>query len=189
MKRSFVLGIVLCATACARHGKMSALVAGCPTSTSAKVATITPADFARLTGEFRLVQVVTSDTLGRPYAYETLLTLMLADSGQRERARERRLGNLPRDFQIVGSRGWPSQNMREPAELDGIGLRLGCVECFDASPDYLRVEQISTDGFTGSWSNSQSGIGRIVRKNGTFAPDPAGHFCAHRITTAPSGDV
>lgn len=136
-----------------------------------------------------MVQVVTSDSVDGFHAYETSLTLAVADSSQRARARERRPGHRPRDFQMVGSRAWPGSDWRQPAELDSIGLLIGCVECDDASPDYLRIEQVTPNGFRGRWENSQSGIVRAVLANGTLAPDPAGHFCAQRVNATPRGDV
>jgi hypothetical protein len=189
MKRSTMMIGLLLATGCARNGQVARLVTACAQPTGAALATITPTDIAQLAGDFRLVQVVTSDSVDGISAFETPLTLAVADSTQRARARERRLGNRPRDFQMVGARRWPSQNMQDPAELDGIYLRLGCVECTDASPDYLRIEHVTPTGFSGRWGNAQTGIGRIVRANGTLAPDPAGHFCAQRVSSVPRGDV
>jgi hypothetical protein len=133
-----------------------------------------------LAGRFDLVMVTTSfpSTEGRP-VWRTQLDLRRPDSGAVAAAVRRGL-DRPRDLRLVGVQRWSTRYRPNDAEVDGTTLYLGCRGCLDASPDVLRITASSTHGFWGTWRDYQTGIGRVVGKNGASLPDPAGYFCALR---------
>lgn len=96
--------------------------------------------------------------------------------------RVRGLGHQPRrDLRLLGEWRWNSKYPAEKAEWDAGTLYLGCRDCLDASPDYLRIEAVTATGFWGTWINHQSGIAHVVDDKGKPLPDPAGYFCAARL--------
>jgi len=132
-----------------------------------------------MVGSFRLTLVRTSfDTT----SWSAELNLVAIDSATRARAREQRLGHWPRrDFRLGGVRFWDRRRSHESVELDDGILYLGCRDCNDGSPDKLRIRAVTENGFWGSWVNDQSGLARVLDRNGALAPNPAGYFCARRI--------
>jgi hypothetical protein len=140
-----------------------------------------------LAGSFRLVEVLTSFGTDSTelHASRLDLTLALADSVTVADSRMRRLGHRPRaDLRLTGSVRWPSIERPDTAEVDGLTLYLGCRDCLDASPDVLTITHVSPRGFWGRWENRQTGIGRAAdARTGEWLPNPAGYFCAWRVTT------
>ncbi|MCA2992954.1 hypothetical protein [Gemmatimonas sp.] len=122
-----------------------------------------------------------ADKRERPSVQVTPLRLRLADSAEQAAARAKRLGNPPRNLEMIGTRDMMVYGYIDQAELDGALLYVGCRACHDASPDILALYLVSEAGFAGTWVNPQSGIVRVIRKDGSIGPNPAGHFCASRM--------
>jgi hypothetical protein len=143
----------------------------------------------QLAGNYKFVTVATSSGMDHsPFNGE--LTLRVADT--LERYYERRLtgfaraGNRP----LVGQLAWRESDGKvrtEPVVVQqnpgGTQLISGfCVNCFDAMLAYYGISQIRANGFSGSWHDPQTGIGKIVDKDGRALPDPEGFFCAIRVS-------
>jgi hypothetical protein len=132
-----------------------------------------------MVGNFRLTLVRTSSD---PAVTRGEVHLLAVDSAMRARAQEKRIGHWPRrDFRLRGAAFWKGGKTGESAEWDNGTLFLGCRDCIDGSPDKLRIAAVTENGFWGSWVNDQSGFARLLDRNGGFASNPAGHFCARRI--------
>ena len=152
----------------------------CMPSTQTQPATLSMRELAQMEGEFRLVQIDRSARDTAPSVRRSTLQLTVADSQQRVSARERRLGNRPRELQMVGRWIWSTSAAPEQAEVSGNRLYLGCRDCLDASPDQLFVREWTERGFAGDWVNFQTGIGVAVDRRGRPRPVPGGEFCAIR---------
>lgn len=143
----------------------------------------------QLTGKYSFTTVATSPGLDRsPVRGE--LTLKVADT--LERYYERRLNGFARagNRPLVGQLAWHypdgmvrtqpvvvQQNPGDTQLISGF-----CDNCHDAMLVYHRIVQLRANGFSGRWSDPQTGIGRVVDKNGRELPDPAGYFCAIRVS-------
>lgn len=139
-----------------------------------------------LAGTFRVAEVLTSfgtDSAERQVS-RLELTLSLADSTTVADARVRRFGHFPRAaLQLTGSVRGPTIEHTDRAEVDGLTLYLGCRDCLDASPDVLTITHVSPQGFWGHWEHRQTGIARAEdARTGEWLPNPAGFFCAQRVT-------
>jgi hypothetical protein len=84
---------------------------------------------------------------------------------------------------LVGSVVPPSDTVRDraPVEVQARRMVIGCIDCFDASPTSYRILAWSAEGFRGTWSNPQSGIGVAIDRRGRRLPNPEGYFCARRL--------
>ncbi len=67
------------------------------------------------------------------------------------------------------------------AELEDGVLYLGFRHGNDADPQMYRITAVSSDGFWGTWTDPQTGIGQAVDSRGHRLPNPQGPFCAVRI--------
>ena len=165
------------------HSIITGSLPSCPIAQPGTLVAFDSTHVSRLVGEFMFTMV---DTSWRPpggeYASsQAQLTLAIADSLQRARSRERRIGHAPRaNLQLVGTlRSTSGRAWVEPVEVDNNVLISGCRDCTDASPTFFRVTHVSSAGFAGTWRDFQTGIGIRVGPAGTL-PDPAGIFCARR---------
>jgi hypothetical protein len=172
--------VTVTVTACTPITSSSRLLKDCAADTSAPVTALAPDQYAALAGRFRLIQVDNSDSLTRPYAASSQLTLQMADSAERARSRARRIPFRTSDRQLVGIRRWTDPQPDDSAEVSEAALYLGCRECMDASPETLRIQRITTTGFSGTWAG-RSGIGIRVTAQGRVLPDASGYFCAERL--------
>ena len=57
-----------------------------------------------------------------------------------------------------------------------------CTLCFDAQWIYYTITEVRPDGFVGRWVDPQTGIGKLVDRNGRELPNPEGYFCADRVS-------
>jgi hypothetical protein len=143
----------------------------------------------QLAGKYRFVTVATSRGVDHS-SFSGELTLRVADTLERYYERRRnsfvRAGNRP----LVGHLAWPEPSGKvrtEPAVVQqnpgGTQMISGfCVNCLDGMLAYYGISQIRANGFSGRWHDPQTGIGKIVDKNGRALPDPEGYFCAIRIS-------
>lgn len=176
-KMAFV--ILLAANAC-MSSRFGSATAGCSESLPADATPLTPERVSSLAGKFRVIQITTSFA-SEPAVSE--VELLVADSVTRARASERRLGHSPRrDLRLTGTWRWNRDQPAEPAEWDGDTLFLGCRDCLDGSPERLRIRAITPAQFWGSWVDLQTGMIRVFDRNGKKLPNPAGYFCATRIS-------
>lgn len=176
-----VLLALVAMVSCARLPWQTQLTENCPPPSEMPLSALDSSQRAMLVGSFRLVQVSTADQRERPSERVTPLLLRMADSAERADSQAKRLGNVPRNVEMIGTRDWMAYGYIDQAELDGALLFLGCRTCYDGSPDVLAIHSVGEAGFAGTWVNPQSGITRVVRKDGSLGPNPAGHFCASRI--------
>jgi hypothetical protein len=143
---------------------------------------------AALVGRYDLALVNSAGEYGDSAAHGTLV-LWANDSGRRYMPRA--IGRLPGERPLTGRfeshsvtvSSYPNQYDRSgvdtPAvEMIGPTLYLGGVDGTDAVGERLRVEEITPEGFVGTWSHSggfsvtvDSATGRVVR-------EPSGYFCA-----------
>lgn len=56
-----------------------------------------------------------------------------------------------------------------------------CSLCFDAQWVYYTITELRPNGFAGRWSDPQTGIGKLVDRNGRELPNPEGYFCADKV--------
>ena len=132
-----------------------------------------------MVGSFHVTFVTTSYE-SPPGRYE--VDLFAVDSATRMRAMVPRFGRRARrDVRLIGATYANRQTAPDAAEWDDGILYLGCRDFLDGSPDKLTIGAVSESGFWGWWVNEQSGIARVVDRNGNWAPDPAGYFCARRV--------
>ena len=61
-------------------------------------------------------------------------------------------------------------------------LYLGCRMCLDASPTYFSIEHMAATGFWGHWEDRQTGLYRVIDTAGRELPNPAGIYCAVRVS-------
>ena len=177
--RKIAFVVLLAATACMSTRFRSA-TAGCSENPPSDATPLTSEQVSSLAGKFRVTQITTSFA-SEPAVSE--LELLVADSVTRARASERRLGHSPRrDLRLTGTWRWNRDQRAEPAEWDGDTLFLGCRDCLDGSPERLRVRAIAPAQLWGSWVDYQIGIVRVFDRNGKELPNPAGYFCATRIS-------
>lgn len=173
----FLVAIAACARMPGRIGSME----HCQAPTGPPLSVLDSLQRSLLVGSFRLVQINTSDKRQRATTRVTPLRLRVADSAERANARAKRIGNWPRNVEMSGTRDAMMYGYVNPVELDGTILFLGCRSCFDASSEGLALHSVSETGFKGRWLDPQSGNTRVVRSDGSFGPDPEGHFCATRV--------
>jgi hypothetical protein len=178
---------LLCLAACASaQSALPPAPADCPPDPLADAARASAAHVPLLAGSFRVVEVLTSFGTDSTelHAWRLGLTLALADSATVADSRVRRFGHFPRAaLQLTGSVRWPGIERSDTAEVDGLTLYLGCRDCLDASPDILTITHAGSQGFWGQWANRQSGVGRAADpRTGEWLPNPAGYFCAWRVT-------
>ena len=142
-----------------------------------------------LAGKYRFVTIATSPGMDGATATAEL-TLRPADTLQRYYERRitgyARGGNRP----LVGELAWRSadgqvtteavviqQNPRDTQLISGWCRSL----CLDGMQVYHSLMEVGPNRFSGFWHDPQTGIGRVVDKNGHELPDPAGYFCADRV--------
>ena len=147
-----------------------------------------PFDTARwssLAGRFELETVVTS--IPRMPLARVTLELERADSASRF-YHGNRAGNSPRgprgEILLMGrvrTGRDTALTLDSMAEVERGTLYLGCRACTDASPRHYRVLGVTPDGFWGTWTDYQTGIGVLVDAHGNRLPNPAGYYCARRL--------
>ena len=179
MKR-LALTAVLLATSCTTVSQSTRLQSVCAPQHNVRLAALTSEQSAWLAGTFRLVQVENADSLSLPYAFESALTLQIADSAERIRSRARRIPLKSGDRQLIGIRRWPDRQPDDSAEVTHATLFVGCRQCFDAGADGFFIDHISFTGFSGTWYGSMGNSVRVNSKGRTL-PDPGGYFCAQRL--------
>ena len=91
---------------------------------------------------------------------------------------------------------WTGQNdsttYQDDVSVDGHNFYLGCRVCLDASPVRFGIERVAATGFWGHWEDPQTGISRVYDTAGRELPNPAGIYCAVRVSDSlmvPSTDV
>jgi hypothetical protein len=57
-----------------------------------------------------------------------------------------------------------------------------CANCADAMFVYHKILRVRSNAFSGRWYDPQTGIGKLIDKNGKELPNPEGYFCAERIS-------
>jgi hypothetical protein len=142
-----------------------------------------------LAGKYTLTTVATSAGTDQ-WTARAELTLRLADTLERyyERWLNRlvRTGNRPLVGQLVWHRSDGTLRRETVVVQQNPGntqlIRGFCTNCTDAMLVYHRILQANSHAFSGAWHDPQTGIGRVVDKNGRPLPDPEGYFCARRIT-------
>jgi hypothetical protein len=143
----------------------------------------------QLPGKYSFTTVATSPGLdGSPVRAQ--LILRAADT--LERYYEQRLNGFVRagNRPLVGQLAWhyPDGSVRsEPVVVqqnpaDTQLISGFCGNCTDAMLVYHTILQLRANEFSGRWSDPQTGIGRVVDKNGRELPNPAGYFCAIRVS-------
>jgi hypothetical protein len=137
-----------------------------------------------LAGSFEIFLVTTS--WPEPVIYSGTLSLRVASVEEIEQAQEEGIGRIPRQITHAGSHGRDGYSF--PAEADGGMIYLGCVACVDASPEHLYVAAAAEGGLWGLWRDYQTGIGRVFDEDMNPLPDPAGYFCALRVSESQSGN-
>jgi hypothetical protein len=182
----------LASLAACRSAPRAAAIA-CAPATAPDARAYTPAEWPALGGRFALTEEWTSSP--DPYVTRGELTLAPVDSAEQRFRRRRVVGPRagepygPERFRpLRGEYVWRVEpappdgrrEWREPAEFEDDTLYTGYREGMDMSPTHLRVEGVSSRGFWGTWRNYQTGIGRLIDRDGRPAPDPAGRFCATR---------
>jgi len=108
----------------------------------------------------------------------------MATPDERKEALLEGIGRMPRQLALVGEYHFSPEYRPMPVESDrdsGI-LYVGCRACLDASPWHLYIAAVSDGGFWGLWRDYQTGIGRAFDEAGHPLPDPAGLFCAKRVS-------
>ena len=142
----------------------------------------------RLRGTFRFVTVITARGYdSSPFTSE--LKLRAADT--LERFYERQLRGLVRvgDKPLVGELSWRLEDGKrgntrvavKRVDQDAQLISGYCESCLDATWTYYRISEVRPDGFSGTWQDPQTGLGKLVDKNGQRLPDPEGYYCAYRI--------
>jgi hypothetical protein len=141
----------------------------------------------RLPGRYTFVTVATSPGLDK-WTVQGELTLRAADT--LERYYERRIRGIVRagNRPLVGQLVWHSEGKvrTEPVVVqqnpgDTQLISGFCTECDDATLVYHRIIETRANGFSGRWNDPQTGIVRLIDKNGRELPDPEGYFCAFRV--------
>ena len=142
----------------------------CPASATAVAASTLAPTILERSDRFVLTMVDTTDPSG--YSVSTRRRLLIRpNSATRARARARGLGHYPRlDLQQVGTVTIPACARPDTAEIDAGVVYLGCRDCTDASPDMLRIAQMTAAGFRGSWRHDETGIAVVVEP---FLPSAA----------------
>ena len=141
----------------------------------------------QLPGNYSFVTVGTSPGLDQ-WIVRGDLTLKVADT--LERYYERRLSGFVRagNKPLVGQLAWHHSDGNVRTEPVVVQQNPGdtqlisgfCMSCADAMFVYHRIVEIRPNGFSGRWHDPQTGIGRLIDKNGRELPDPEGYFCAIR---------
>jgi hypothetical protein len=54
--------------------------------------------------------------------------------------------------------------------------------CLDCSPVLYQLEWVTDSGFGGTWEDRQTGLYRVYDSTGREPPNPAGHYCARRVS-------
>lgn len=184
--RIFVL-VLFCTSCLPRSGRLDDLPRECPGPNNAWTRFAATA-WPTLAGSYRLVTVTTSFG-GKPDVARGILRLAVADSATRFAPTSPGSPRSPRsDRALVGTYEPDRRNrsrMLDSAEYEGGRLYIGCRHCLDGDPTVYEVGWSGTSGFGGMWRDYQIGVVRAVGPAGP-APDPAGHYCAMRMT--PSSD-
>ncbi|MFL5401250.1 MAG: hypothetical protein ACJ8BF_00340 [Gemmatimonadales bacterium] len=138
-----------------------------------------------LAGDYELIQVRTQPTHG---VSSGRLHLALLDSTARAGA----LGGATRDLT-----GWldplsgdhsshPDANSHDPrfpgAVLAGNHLLLGRSRGVDSHVEELTITAVAVEGFWGWWKAERGWEMTVETKTNRVLPDPAGYFCALRVT-------
>jgi hypothetical protein len=140
---------------------------------------------AALAGDYDLVQVQTQPTGGKTTAGH--LHLVELDSSARARA----AGGPVRDLTgwletAAGDSAWRSNvGSRDPRSpgvvLAGDHVMLGRAS-LDTYTEHLTITAVSPDGFWGWWRGVPGFNVAMDTAAGRVLPDPAGYFCALRVT-------
>lgn len=142
-----------------------------------------------LAGKYTLITVATSPGMDH---WTTKSDLTLERSDTLQQFYEQRLSGFVRtgNRPLVGQLAWHSPDgmvrtdpvvvQQNPAETQLISGF--CANCADAMFVYHRILLIRSNGFSGRWHDPQTGIGKLIDKNGKALPDPDGYFCAVRIS-------
>ena len=96
----------------------------------------------------------------------------------------------PGKYTRMGDRsllGWyRNERMRyaDTAWVQHDTLHTGCLpgQMTDCGSWHYRIEAIYPAGFWGHWEDPQEGLGRLIDSAGNWAPNPAGYFCARRLS-------
>lgn len=175
------LCLLIAATGCAGIVGRARRSDDCKAPLGSPLTVIDSASRSLLEGSFRVTQV--GSAKGRRHPTIRVLQLHRADSAERADARAKRLGNRPRNVDMVGTSTTEGTGQVDPAELDGNVLFIGCRECSDASPDAFSLFLVGKNGFAGRWHNPYSGITVVMRENSRNVLLSPGHYCAARLPT------
>jgi hypothetical protein len=133
-----------------------------------------------LHGTYELTTVYTSQG-GRPYPVTGRLTLSPPE--QRPRQERPRVAAWP-----VAGTYLPSDSSSSAEGVVVEGEILYRCYCLDISPVLYRLTWVTDSAFGGTWEDRQTGISRVYDSTGRGLPNPAGHYCAHRVSIGSSGD-
>ena len=181
--RDRILVLLLFCTSCLPHaGRLDDLPRECPGPNNAWTR-FAPTAWPTLAGSYRLVTVTTSFG-GKPDVARGILRLAVADSATRYAPMFQGSRSPRSDRPLVGTYeadGRTAPRSVDSAEYQAGRLYIGCRHCLDGDPTVYEVGWSGTSGFGGMWRDYQIGIVRAVGPAGP-APDPAGHYCALRMT-------
>ncbi len=133
----------------------------------------------KLVGRFDLVSVTTSAG-APPFVWHSELTLVATDSRNRP-VNPIPIGEVPRlAGTLTTATGDPSRPLgKDTVQVEWDTLYVGCRGC---SRTAYRVIALTPTGFWGLWIDPQEGIGKAVDSTGRWLPNPAGYFCALRLS-------
>jgi hypothetical protein len=134
-----------------------------------------------LLGTYELTTVYTSQG-GRPYLMTGTLTLSSPE--HRPRQERPRVAAWP-----VAGRYMPSESGSSAQGVVVEGeILYRCYICLDISPVLYRLTWVTDSAFGGTWEDRQTGISRVYDSTGRELPNPAGHYCARRVSIGSLGD-
>ena len=150
----------------------------------------------RLAGSYELLIVGANET-ARASRDSGRLTLWVQDSVRRTRSGfgqfppgwGRPLAaayeSEPRDTSSIWWRRRASRDLDRPGGiLQRATLRIGDVDVLDGTGNNLVILNADSSGFRGRW-RADLGIAVVIDRDGRELPDPAGYFCARRVTSSP----
>jgi hypothetical protein len=134
-----------------------------------------------LLGTYELTTVYTSQG-GRPYPMTGKLTLSPPE--QRPRQQRPRVAAWPVAGSYLPS---DSGSSKEGVVVKGVVLYRKDL-CLDCSPVLYQLTWMTDSAFGGTWEDRQTGLYRVYDSTGRELPNPAGHYCARRVSAGSSGD-